>query len=77
MELGVKVNKLNHKNRKISTSSLSSNDIRNRSSILFKKARKTFDLSPTLGIEIRGGSNYILKEFVEMQEREFKEMIYA
>ncbi|KAG5538816.1 hypothetical protein RHGRI_019386 [Rhododendron griersonianum] len=42
-----------------------------------REARKMLDLGHTLGIEIKGGRNYNLKKFVEMQEEELKERIHA
>lgn len=32
---------------------------------------------PMLGIKVRGGRNFILRKFVEMQEEEVKKIIHA
>lgn len=68
VEFGVKAEKLNHRHKKISSSSLSFDNIRNRNSILFKRARKAIDIGTTLGVKFQGGRNFNLKKFVEMQE---------
>ncbi|KAI8531874.1 hypothetical protein RHMOL_Rhmol11G0169800 [Rhododendron molle] len=47
------------------------------SSLLFKEARKTLDFGHRLGIEPRGGRNFLLRKFVEMQENELAERINA
>lgn len=45
--------------------------------MLFKEARKMLDIGKTLAIEIKGGKNYNLGRFIEMQEEELKERIHA
>ncbi|KAI8555957.1 hypothetical protein RHMOL_Rhmol05G0215800 [Rhododendron molle] len=60
-EIESKFDKLKHNSKKSSYSSL-----------FFKEAHKMLDIGKTLGIELKGGRNYNLKRFVEMQEEKFK-----
>lgn len=65
------------KNKRIPSSSLYSDDIRNRNSFMFKENCETMDLGARLGVSFKGGRNFILKTFVEMQEAELAERINA
>ncbi|KAI8567720.1 hypothetical protein RHMOL_Rhmol02G0143500 [Rhododendron molle] len=65
-EIEAKFNKSKH-NKKKSSYSL----------VFFKETHKMLDVGKSLGIELKGGRNYNLKRFVEMQEEELKEMIHA
>ncbi|KAG5566591.1 hypothetical protein RHGRI_002220 [Rhododendron griersonianum] len=51
VELGVKANKVSRKKMMIPSSSLSSGDIKNRNSLLFKGAREMIDIGARLGIQ--------------------------
>lgn len=61
----------------IPSSHLSSSDIKNRNSLLFKEAREMMDIGARLGIQYKGGRNFMLKTLVEMQEAELAERIDA
>ncbi|KAG5552658.1 hypothetical protein RHGRI_010677 [Rhododendron griersonianum] len=76
-EFGIKTDKVSRRNKMIPASSLSSGDIRNRNSLLFKKAREMMDVGARLGIHFKGGRNFMLKTLVEMQEAELAERIDA
>lgn len=69
-EFGVKTGMIKHRHMEVFSSSLSFGDIRNRNSVLFKEASKTLALKDSLGISLKGGRNFNLKKFVEMQEEE-------
>lgn len=51
-------------------------DIRNKNS-LFRKACRTLDLGTNLGINFRGGRNFLLKKFVDLEEKEIEDRIGA
>lgn len=57
----------------VPSSSLSTRDIQNRNSILFKNASTALDFGTRLGIKIVGGRNYNLKKWVEMEQEEIAE----
>ncbi|KAG5550324.1 hypothetical protein RHGRI_015324 [Rhododendron griersonianum] len=57
-EFGIKVAKVSKKSKVVSSSSLSTRDIQNRNSTLFKNASKALDFGARLGIKIGGGRNH-------------------
>ncbi|KAG5545973.1 hypothetical protein RHGRI_018217 [Rhododendron griersonianum] len=53
--------------KKVSSSSLSSQDICNRNSLLIKQARKFMDIGASVGIKYYGSERYNIKKYIEMK----------
>lgn len=71
---GIKDENLNNRNNKVPSFSLPSNNIRNRKSNLFKKARTSSYTETRLDIKFRGARCYNLKKFIEKEEEEIAEV---
>ncbi|KAI8573905.1 hypothetical protein RHMOL_Rhmol01G0311900 [Rhododendron molle] len=74
-EFGIKAAKVSKKGKIVPSSSLSTRDIQNRNSILFKNASKALDFGARLEIKMVGGRNYNLKKWAEMEEEEIEERV--
>ncbi|KAI8559072.1 hypothetical protein RHMOL_Rhmol04G0146500 [Rhododendron molle] len=53
--------------KKVPSSSLSSQDICNRNSLLIKQVHKFLDIGDTLGIKYYGGEKENIKRYIEME----------